>query len=438
MKSIKERLNQMGLFLPNILIPKQEIDLKKWAVVACDQYTSEKEYWKRVDKFVSNSPSTLRLIYPECYLGEKESKKRIDNINKTMNEYMQMNIFDEYQDSFFLVKRDSENKTRWGLMVCLDLERYSWEKDSKSLIRATEGTILSRIPPRKEIRKDAMLEIPHIMVLINDKEQTVIEPFKTQTQKLKQIYKTDLMENGGTLSSWQINEDQDLEKITKAFEKLYNNLDDENPLLFAMGDGNHSFATAKSCWMDIRKNLSEEEIKNHPARFCLVELENIYDQGLVFEPIHRVLFNINSNLFFDNLMNFCDGFEKVKIANVEKMMKKIENNKDSRQCFGICYNGDYNIVFLDKPKASLVAGTLQFLIDSLIEGETTVDYTHGIEITQTKGNEPNNIGLFLPGISKSTFFDSIIKDGALPRKTFSMGNANEKRFYMETRKIQKL
>ncbi|MDD4083181.1 MAG: DUF1015 domain-containing protein [Sphaerochaetaceae bacterium] len=436
MKSIKERLNEMGLFLPNILIPKKEIDLKKWAVVACDQYTSEKEYWKRVDKFVGECPSTLRLIYPECYLGEKESKKRIDNINKTMASYSKNNIFDEYQDSFFLVKRDVENKTRWGLIVCLDLERYSWEKDSKSLIRATEGTILSRIPPRKEIRKDALLEIPHIMVLINDKEQTVIEPFKNHTQKLNQVYNTKLMEKGGSITSWQINEKQDLEKITKAFETLYSNLDESNPLLFAMGDGNHSFATAKSCWLDIRENLTEEEIKNHPARFCLVELENIYDSGLVFEPIHRVLFNIKWEEFFNNLMNFCSGFEKVNISNIEVMMDKIENNKDPRQCFGICYNENYYIVFLEEPKASLVAGTLQYLIDSLINEKTTVDYTHGIEITQKKGNEKNNIGLFLPGISKDTFFDSIIKDGALPRKTFSMGNANEKRFYMETRRIK--
>jgi len=436
MNNVKERLNKMGLFLPDILIPKKEINLKKWAVVACDQYTSEKEYWKRVDEFVAENPSTLRLIYPECYLDEKDSQKRIDNINTTMNEYVQKNIFDEYKDSFFLVKRDSENKTRWGLMVCLDLERYSWEKDSKSLIRATEGTILSRIPPRKEIRKDAILEIPHIMVLINDKNQTVIEPLKNKLNKLNQVYETELMEDGGNLSSWQINEVKDIEAITKAFEELYANLDDANPLLFAMGDGNHSFATAKSCWMDIRKGLNEEEKKNHPARYCLVELENIFDEGLVFEPIHRVLFNIDSNLFFNTLMNFCEGFEKVSVPNAKLMMNKIENSQDPRQCFGICYSGNYYIVFLEEPKASLVAGTLQFLIDSVINEKTTVDYTHGIEITQKKGNEANNIGLFLPGISKSTFFDSIIKDGALPRKTFSMGNANEKRFYMETRKIK--
>jgi len=436
MNNFTERLKKMGLYLPDILIPKKEIDLEKWAVVACDQYTSEKEYWKRVDEFVSNNPSTLRLIYPECYLDEKDSKKRIDSINKAMNEYLNTNIFDEYKDSFFLIKRDSENKTRWGLMVCLDLERYSWEKDSKSLIRATEGTILSRIPPRKEIRKDAVLEIPHIMVLINDQKQTVIEPLKNQIKRLNKVYETNLMENGGFLCSWQINDPKDIENITLAFEGLYSNLDKDNPLLFAMGDGNHSFATAKSCWLDIRKNLNEEERENHPARYCLVEIENIFDDGLVFEPIHRVLFNIDQNYFFNSLMNFCDGFEKISVNNAQLMMDKVENNNNSRQCFGICYDENYFVVYLENPQASLVAGTLQFLIDSIINEKTTVDYTHGVKITQKKGNEKNNIGLFLPGISKSTFFDSIIKDGALPRKTFSMGNANEKRFYMETRKIK--
>lgn len=434
MENIKKRLERVGLQSSDIMIPRKGVDLSKWAVVACDQFTSEKDYWERVDKAVGKDPSTLRLIFPECYLEDGDGDRRIEDINRSMKEYVDAKLFDTYKDCFFLVKRSCGNGSRWGLMAALDLDRYSWEKCSTSLIRATEGTILSRIPPRKKIRKDAPLEIPHIMVLISDEKRSVIEPLAAETGKLKEAYDFDLMENGGHLQAWVVDSESDKEQITKAFESLYDALDPKNPLLFAMGDGNHSFATAKSCWEDIKQNLSEEERKNHPARFCLVELENIFDPGLVFEPIHRVLFNVPENVFLEELLNNAESYEVETVGCRNCIAKDISNQRKQR--FGYCTADKHAVVTLKNPAANIAAGTLQKVIDALIEKGYSVDYIHGADVTDKLGSEPGNIGLFLPAIDKATFFDTIIKDGALPRKTFSMGEANEKRYYMESRKIK--
>ncbi|MBQ7644920.1 MAG: DUF1015 domain-containing protein [Spirochaetales bacterium] len=424
----------MGLRASDLMIPKKGNDLSKWAVVACDQFTSEKEYWEDVDRLVGDAPSTLRLIFPECYLEDGDGDKRIADINRTMAQYVKDKLFDTYRDCFFLVKRTCGNTSRWGLMASLDLDRYSWEKDSTSLIRATEGTILSRIPPRKRIRKDAPLEIPHIMVLISDKEKSVIEPLAAKTERLSEVYDVELMKNGGHLQAWVVDSEKDKSAIASAFEKLYDALNPKNPLLFAMGDGNHSFATAKSCWEDIKQTLSEEERKTHPARFCLVELENIFDPGLVFEPIHRVLFNVPEDVFLTELAKNADKVDTEKVGCRNCIAKHIADQ--SRQRFGYCTSDKHVVVTLENPSANIAAGTLQKVIDSLIAKGYSVDYIHGADVTDKLGSEKGNIGLFLPAIDKGTFFDTIIKDGALPRKTFSMGEANEKRYYMEARAIR--
>lgn len=434
MKDVNKKLESMGLIAADIMLPKKGTDLYKWAVVACDQYTSEKDYWEDVAKIVGDDPSTLKLIFPECYLEDGDSKERIANINKTMKAYVDAELFETYPETFFLVKRTCASGSRWGLMAALDLDKYSWEKDSKSLIRATEGTILSRIPPRKEIRKDAPLEIPHIMVLISDEKRSVIEPLAAKTAELNKVYDFDLMKNGGHLEAWAVNSDADLNQVAKAFEALTAGLKAENPLLFAMGDGNHSFATAKSCWEDIKKTLSEEERKNHPARFCLVELENIFDSGLIFEPIHRVLFNVPEEVFLEELKKNAGEVHTETVGCRNCIAKKIADQKI--QSFGYCVKGKHVVVTLDKPSANIAAGTLQKVIDALIAKGYSVDYIHGADVTDKLGSEEGNIGLFLPAIDKGTFFETIIKDGALPRKTFSMGEANEKRFYMEARKIK--
>lgn len=434
MSDIKEKFINLGLSTADIMIPKKEVDLNKWAVVACDQYTSEKDYWESASDYVGKAPSTLRVIFPECYLEDSDGDKRIEDINKTMTEYVNSDIFDTYENCFFLVKRTCGSSSRLGLMVALDLDRYSWEKGSKTLIRATEGTILSRIPPRKKIRKDAPLEIPHIMVLISDEKKSIIEPLYAKKADLTKVYDTELMKNGGHLEAWLVNKESDLNNVLKAFTDLNETLDKNNPLLFAMGDGNHSFATAKSCWEDIKANLSEEEKKTHPARFCLVELENIFDEGLVFEPIHRVLFNVPEDVFLEELKKTAD---KIDFETVECKKCIAKRNADqSVQGFGYCTADKHVYVRLTNPKANISAGTLQLVIDALIAKGYSVDYIHGDDVTDKLGSEKGNIGLFLPAIPKNTFFETIVKDGALPRKTFSMGEAQEKRFYMECRKIK--
>ena len=434
MENVKNRLNRMGLEAADILIPRKDVDLNKWAVVACDQFTSEKDYWHDVESYVADAPSTLKLIFPECYLDDGDDDRRIEDINRTMKQYVDADLFSTHRNCFFLVKRTCGSACRWGLMAALDLDRYSWEKGSTSLIRATEGTILSRIPPRKKIRKDAPLEIPHIMVLISDSGRTVIEPLAASTARLEKAYDFELMKNGGHLEAWVVDSEKDLEAVTSAFEKLYDALDPENPLLFAMGDGNHSFATAKSCWEDIKSGLSEEERKNHPARFCLVELENIFDPGLVFEPIHRVLFNVPEEVFLEELKKNASAVKAEKVGCRNCIAREIADQGSQR--FGYCTADKHVVVTLENPSAAIAAGTLQKVIDALIAKGYSVDYIHGADVTDKLGSAEGNIGLFLPAIDKGTFFDTIIKDGALPRKTFSMGEANEKRYYMEARKIK--
>ena|SRR5690554_344934 len=431
-----EKMKGVGVGTPDILVPKKGIDLHKWAVVACDQYTSEQDYWKRVESYVGDSPSTLHLIFPEAYLEEPDPQKRIDSINKAMATYLAQGLFTTFPESFFLVHRTTgKGPGRWGLIVSLDLEQYDYSKDSRTLIRATEGTIVSRIPPRKLIRKDAPLELPHILVLISDEARSVIEPLIAQQSSLPLVYDTDLMEHGGHIRAFQIHGEQ-LEQVATAFESLHASLDRENPLLFAMGDGNHSLATAKSCWEDLKKTLSPEELQNHPARYALVELENIFDPGLVFEPIHRVLFSITKEDFIEELGRHCDGFTETTVSSINMVNTLIEK-KDGVQRFGYADSNGLSVFNLKNPAATIPAGTLQSVIDALLKNKnSTVDYIHGDDVTMDLGSREGNIGLFLPAIDKGTFFDTIIADGALPRKTFSIEEAHEKRFYMEARKIR--
>ncbi len=432
--TISEKLLKYGVKTPDILLPKKDVDTRKWAVVACDQYTSQPEYWESLSEEVGNAPSTLRIIYPEVYLESGDKEKIISSINEKMNEYLEEGIFDEYRDSFILVERTTESGTRYGLMLALDLEAYSYAKDSKTLIRATEGTILSRIPPRKEIRKDAPIEVPHIMVLISDKDRKIIEPLRDRRNELSVVYDSDLNKNGGHLKGYLVNSDRDREAILTGFESLYNALDPENPLLFAMGDGNHSLATAKSCWEDIKPTLSEEERKNHPARFALVEIENIFDPGLLFEPIHRVFFNIDMDTFDSILSAFCSSFRKEKVA-CRNCMKKGVNEKG--QHFGLNCGDEFYVYTVEGGEKAIAAGTIQLVIDRMLEEKKgEVDYIHGADVTIELGAKKGNLGIILPDVSKDNFFSDMLKDGAYPRKTFSIGHANEKRYYMEARKIK--
>ncbi len=438
----------VGLCSPKVLLPKKEIDYKKWSVVACDQYTSEPEYWNSVKEIVGNNPSTLKITFPEIYLEDSDKHERIGNIVGTMKEYISKKIFDENM-GFVYVERQIKNKIRKGLVVALDLEKYNYNKGSTTLVRATEGTILERLPPRIEIRKDAPLELPHIMVLIDDPKGKVIEKISENKKEFEKLYSFDLMKNGGHIEGYLVNKRfekkaaKELERLAnpEKFKKKYK-LDKDYPvLLYAVGDGNHSLATAKAVWENIKKDAAnKEEIINHPARFALIELVNLHDESLEFEAIHRVLFNLKKDIVKEMKNHFGESFKFSKKPKEEVIeIIKTKKSKDKHFIGLITENPKITgIIKITNPKTNLPVGTIQDFLDNFGKtgGFEKIDYVHGDDVVCSLGQKPNNAGIYLPTIQKKQFFKTVIVDGALPRKTFSMGEAHEKRYYLEARKIR--
>ena len=437
--TIKQRFNNLGIEIPKILLPSGDIDYKKWAVIACDQYTSDFDYWREVEEFVGEAPSTLHLMYPECYLEENGGASRIAKINASMREYMQNRILLEQSPAFYLIRRETPfSPARHGLLLALDLEKYDYEKGPKSVIRATESTIVERIPPRKRIREKAPLEMPHILTLIDDPERSIIEPLSLETRNFEKMYQFELMKNGGSITSFKISGEKYLEQILSAFEKLAdpesqkNRYNLDNTFLFAVGDGNHSLATAKAVWEDIKKNI--DNLDRHPARYALVEMCNIHDNGIIFEPIHRAIFR-TSLTRFRKLIEDDETMEFEEKRSLDEIINAVKN--EGRHVSGIISIDFKGILHFHKPKRGTVSGSVDDLITKIIrdDKEAKIDYIHGDSPACKIGSEPGNIGFILPPIDKNDFFKTIIKDGTLPRKTFSMGEADEKRFYIETRKI---
>jgi hypothetical protein len=436
-------IRDIGIQIPQVYLPKPGTDLTKWAVIACDQFTSQPEYWNEVEKIVGNAPSTLHLTFPEVYLEKPGKEERIQNIQTSMRKYMDEGILQPH-DGFVYVERTVGGKTRKGIVLCLDLEAYDYTKGSSSLIRATEGTIVDRLPPRIKIREGALLELPHILVLIDDPNCTVIEPLAEAKSKLEKLYDFDLMLDSGHLSGYAVNEELEnqvieaLRDLAKpdVFAAKYGIDKDRPVLLFAMGDGNHSLATAKAIWEKIKPQVGMD----HPARYALVEIENVHDEGLHFEPIHRILFGLKKDLFAELEKYFGANFSYKPVANAEEMVKAVDSAQGQKQVIGLVGAGrpaSFGLIEIANPSSNLPVGTLQAFLDVFLKegGAEKIDYVHGEDVTVKLGSQPDNAGFYLPGMSKSDLFKTVILDGALPRKTFSMGEAREKRFYMEARKI---
>ncbi len=397
----------MSVFQPaNILLPKEDISLEQWCVVACDQYTSRPDYWEEAEKLAGTSPSTLHLVYPEAWLSHGD--ERIEKINKTMEQYLDNGVFRELPNSLIYTERTLNNgKIRRGIVGAIDLEEYDYQKGSKSKIRATEGTVLERIPPRVKIRQNATLELPHVILLIDDPTQTVIESIKTG----KVLYEADLMAGGGHLKGMEISQEEQgafLERFT-AFEK-----NAADGLVIAVGDGNHSLASAKACWEAIKEGLTEEERLSHPARYCLAELENIHDPAQEFEPIHRVVFDTDPEELLQKFMS----------------LPQVSKSGDGEKVTCLYQGNTLDLYLKDTP---LAVGLLQKFLD---EEGCEVDYIHGEDEVERLSEQTGNVGFLLPKPGKSELFCTVIQDGALPRKTFSMGEANETRFYMEAKRIK--
>lgn len=438
--------NNIGICVPELMMPGKKVDLTKWACVACDQYTSQPDYWNSVEQIVGDAPSTLRLMLPEIYLEKPGEAERIVAIRKAMNDYMADGTLENRGEGFVFTRRTVDGKVRSGLVVALDLECYDYSKGSTTLIRATEGTIVERIPPRLKIRDGAPLELPHILVLIDDDKKSVIEPIAEKLDKIEQLYDFDLMMNGGHVEGWLVNDEGMVTDVINALTALVdpNKYGTEMPpLLFAMGDGNHSFATAKANWEKCKAELTAEERKDHPARYALVELENVHDDGIVFEPIHRVVFNVNVPEFLDRLkakLAEQNGDCEIDFYACENCMAKAKAAiPEGAHVVPVIIEGKEGLIVVKHPAAQLEVGTLQNALDVLLK-ETpgaSIDYIHGADVVRELGSKENNIGFLLPPMQKSAFFRTVVFDGALPRKTFSMGEAHEKRYYLECRKIQK-
>lgn len=433
---------KIGLSVPQVYLPRKDVDLYKWAVVACDQFTSQPDYWKNVRSIVGDAPSTYHMILPEAFLGKPEEKACLASIEQTMEQYLKDGVLEPYEGMVY-VERHVAGKMRKGLIVCLDLEEYDYNKGAESLIRATEGTILDRLPPRIKIRENALLELPHILVLIDDPENRVIEPLSTRKASLQPLYSTDLMLGSGHIDGWLVNDPEIEKSIISALEALADpsvfrqkyNLDGRFPtLLYAMGDGNHSLATAKAIWEKIKPQVGMD----HPARFALVELENVHDQGLVFEPIHRVLFGARLDLKAHLEKTFGQAVKIIHVAGQNEMVRLVEGSTPEIQRIGVISENGFDVIELDHPALNLPVGNLQNMLDEILKDNLAecVDYVHGEDVVVDLGQKKGNFGFYLSGMDKNDLFKTVIVDGALPRKTFSMGEAIEKRFYMESRRIK--
>lgn len=401
-----------------ILIPNDNIDKEKWAVVSCDQFTSQRDYWKKLEEFVGSEPSTLGMIFPEVYLEDNDGKERIEKINQTMRSYMADGTFKELKDKFVLVERDTKyGMKRLGLITSVDLDDFVYDGSKKTPIRSTEGVVASRIPVRLEIRNGAPIELPHIILLIDDRKKVIIEKMFENKESLEKLYDFDLNMDGGHLRGYAV----DAQKANEMFEVLY----DENEqiekygeasnFVLAVGDGNHSLATAKAYWEQIKATLSDEEKENHPARFALCEIENLHCDGIVFEPIHRVVFGADNKALFEKLSSKLSGDSKAKVF----------------------FDGEYKEISIPSFSPLAIKEIENACQEYLNEKENaSIDYIHGENNLIDVANEQNGLAICMPSLDKNDLFKYVLQNGALCKKSFSMGEAEEKRYYYEAKKLE--
>ena len=446
----------------NILLPNDGIDMEKWSVIACDQFTSQADYWDAVEKYVADAPSTLNVVFPEIYLGTTTKQERIKYINNTMDIYLADGTLKQaVADGYVLVERTTESGVRLGIVGLIDLEDYDFDPKNKTLIRATEGTVISRIPPRVKIREHAAIELPHVMLLVDDPvdgqngelcrnesqesavniaaiKHGIIEYVYAIRDTLRKLYDTKLMQEGGHIRGYAI-EGEAAKQVTEAFAAKQESC---GGFLFAVGDGNHSLATAKTCWENIKKSgkFTEEQLKTPPARYALVEICNLHSEALEFKPIHRLLTNVDVKdmLSFFEAEITKQGLESAEGDEIVFEYVESGNDDSAKQANGneAVSENNYGISITNRGDR-LPVEILQGILDKYLEthDNVSIDYIHGDEALHGLVKETKGCGIFLQSIDKSTLFPAINAGGVLPRKTFSIGEANEKRYYMECHKI---
>ena len=422
--------NQWPGFGPADILLPQNCDLTKWSVVACDQYTSQNDYWERVAQTVGDAPSTLKLILPESQLEDGHFEEHVTDINRTMDAYLDQGLFRTLPNALIYVERWLDNKKlRRGLVGVVDLECYDYNAGSSSLIRATEGTVITRLPPRVAVRRNASLELPHIMVLVDDPDKQLIEHLTYETDRMEEVYDFDLMERGGHITGYLVPEDlqADVCEILNTLARPHDfarkyDAKGKPVLLFAIGDGNHSLAAAKAAYAEKKQHTPQEQWADLPARYALVELVNLHDESLEFEPIHRVCFDVDADELMKDFLAAYPG---------------AHYGEGEGHTITYVFDTEVGKITIPKPTAQLPVGTLQDFLDQWMQTHSgRIDYVHGDDVTWELGRKPGNIGFLLPAMGKDELFKTVIFDGALPRKTFSMGEAHDKRFYLEARKIK--
>ena len=398
-----------------IVLPQVE-DMTAWACIACDQFTSEHDYWDKLYALVGDKPSVLNLVLPEIYLDGTEDK-RIEKINSNITNYLNKGILQELKEEGFIltIRKTPFVERRIGLLGALDLEKYEYTQKNEALVRATEGTIEERIPPRLKIRKNAEVEFPHVMVLFDDEKREITEKLYENRDKLKKIYDFKLNMGGGEIEGYFVNKSFNIEEKFASLldeQRLIEKYGKADKLLFAVGDGNHSLATAKTHWEKVKKTLSEEEKQNHPCRYALVEFVNIYDEGIYFEPIFRLVTGVDAEKFL----------REYKECNAGKV--RVYSNKE------IATIGE------EKALPQKIRETDAFIKEYISNNGGVVDYIHGEEnLFKLVDSDKNSVGILFEKLDKQDLFKYVSAKGSFPRKTFSMGEGVEKRYYLEGRKI---
>ena len=437
-----KRFEKFGVEIPHILLPKQ-IDLNSWSVIACDQYTQDRAYWEKASEIAGDKPSTLHLIFPEVYLQDSDKDARIESIKKTMSSYLSDGVFADAADEFIYIERKTAyGRVRKGLLLAVDLETYEWKPFSKAFIRATEATVPERIPPRKKIRYGAPLESPHIMLLADDESDALVGGTGNLVKGDKPVYDGDLQQKSGHITGWAVKDEKVLAHVEEALDNLKKHGTDAegNVFLFAVGDGNHSLATAKAVWDEYKEKCKAEgkadALEGSPVRYALVEVVNIYDEGLTFEPIHRAIFNQDNAKLVSFLTEKLGG-QRTDCATEKELLEAVGDRSQKGARFGFVHSegGKVSYQLLQTQITDLAISRLQPALDEFVSVKEDIDYIHGSDEVCTLGKKDKTLGILLPPIAKDSFFATISGRGPLPRKSFSMGEASEKRFYVECRKL---
>ncbi len=392
MENINQALAKVGLHLPSIILPNKNVDLHKFSVIACDQFSAKPKYWQAVEDIVGDAPSALRITLPEVYLNDNAAERTVA-INRTMAQYLSEKVLTDIGECFIYLRRRTTSGIRRGLIAAIDLEQYDYTKSAKSMIRATEATVVDRLPPRIAIRRNAPVELPHIMVLINDKQNLLMNYFDSRIDELECLYDFTLMCSGGHSTGYCVDTYPDLKKTADILDELKDQSGDD--FLFAVGDGNHSLAAAKACWQEVKATLTDDQAENHPARFALVEIVSLHDPALRFEPIHRLLYHVDPAQVTREL-----GLDSGEVIDAQMLQPKLDKWLESH------------------PEAEL-------------------EYIHGEqECLDLAAESSDRLAIIFPPFDRDSLFDVVRKNGAFVRKSFSMGEAVDKRYYLESRIIK--